>query len=244
MSPQALLLAVVTALAALGGAAQAGTFQISPTRVDLAARGTSGLIELTNTGTAPMRMQITANTWDQSAAGEILLARTTDLVVFPTLFSLAPGERRKVKVGVTVAPAARERTFRLIIEELPSPLSPAEVGLRVLTRMSVPVFQSPVRAVRVGEVAGATLVGEKLALEVENRGTVSVLLRDARVSGRDALGASIWSASVKGWYLLAAGRRRFELAVPTEVAARLASVAVEVTTDKDSWKRVVALGGD
>ena len=244
MSPRALLLVVVIALAAQARGALAGTFQISPTRVDLAARGTSGLLELTNTGATPLRMQITANTWDQATNGEILLARTSDLVVFPTLFSLAPGERRKVKVGVLVAPAARERSFRLIIEELPPPAAPSEIGLRVLTRMSVPVFQAPVRAVRAGEVAGAALVGETLALDVENRGTVSVLLREARVSGQDALGAPLWSAAVPGWYLLAAGRRRFSLAVPAELAPRLASVAIEITTDQGSWKRVVALGGD
>lgn len=234
---RALLLAVALGLCSAASAAEAGTFQISPTRIDLAARGASSLVVLTNTGNEPMRIQVSAFAWDQALDGEQVLGATRDLVVFPTLFAIAPGETRKVKVGITVAPQAQERTYRMVIEELPGPPLSGQMGLRVLTRMSVPIFQAPLRAGRAGAITNVALAKDRLRLDVENRGTVSVMLKAAQVTGKDAGGRVIWRGEAAGWYLLAGGKRRFELEVPADKAALLARVDVEAATDQETWKQ-------
>jgi fimbrial chaperone protein len=237
MSGRAFLLSVALVLSAVAADATAGTFQISPTRLDLAARGNSAIFTLTNTGALPVRLQAKGFAWDQSLTGEQVLSATQDLVVFPTLFTLASGETRKVKVGITVAPEVRERSYRLIVEELPAPASAAGTGLRVLTRMSMPIFQAPRRQVVAGVVSQVALRGELLAVEVQNRGTVNVMLQAARATCKDGRGDVVWQGEAAGWYLLAGGARAFELAVPAEKAARISSVEIEAVTDQGSWKR-------
>lgn len=229
-----------------GGAAtaEAGTFQISPTRVDLEARGSSSILTLSNTGVEAVRLQVRVYAWTQSPSGEQVLTEARDLVVFPTLFSLAPKESRKVKVGITIPQDARQRTYRLIVEELPPTAAGMQSGLRVLTRMSVPIFQAPLREVRSGVVAEVKLRSGVLAINVENRGTVSVMLRAAKALGRDAAGREVWSGEAAGWYLLAGGRRAFELQVPSEEAARISSVEVEALTEKETWTRRVKVSED
>lgn len=237
MAARALLLASVLALGVLSTDAAAGTFQISPTRLDLAARGKSAIFTLTNTGTMPVRLQAKGFAWDQSLTGEQVLSATQDLVVFPTLFTLGPGETRKVKVGITVAPEARERSYRLIVEELPAPARTEGTGLRVLTRMSMPIFQPPLRQVVAGVVSQVALRGGHLAIEVQNRGTVNVMLQAARATGKDASGAVVWRGEAAGWYLLAGGARAFDLEVPAEKVAKISSVEVEAVTDQGAWKQ-------
>ncbi len=237
-----LLIAATIGLASAASAAGAGTLQVSPTRIDLAARQQSGLLTLTNTGAEAVRIEVTAFTWDQSADGQIVLGETNDLVVFPTLFALAPGETRRVKMGVTAAAGARERSYRVIVAELPPPT--ADISeVRVLTHMSIPVFQAPRTTARAGGIDGVALAGGRLTLSVENRGTVHVMLKSAQIAGKDAAGRTIWNGQAPGWYLLAGGRRAFDLAVPADVEARIASVEIEAITDDNTWSQVVLLAG-
>jgi fimbrial chaperone protein len=230
-------------LVGVTASSEAGTFQISPTRLDLAARGSSALVTLTNTGVEPVRLQAKVFSWDQAPDGEQRLTSASELVVFPTLFTLAPGETRKVKVGITAAPQARERTFRLIVEELPASTAQETTGLRVLTRMSVPVFQAPLRKTTAGEISRIELRGTRLAVDVQNRGTTSVMLKAARAIGKDAGGRVVWKGEATGWYLLAGGVRSFELDVPLDQAASISTVEVEADTDTGVWKKLVQVGG-
>lgn len=232
--------ALIAAALIAAAPAAAGTFQISPTRLELPSKGSSAVVTLTNTDVEAVRLQAKVFAWSQSPSGEQELVAAPDLVVFPTLFTLAPGESRRVKVGITVGPQARERTYRLFLEELPPPASRG-VGLRVLTRLSVPIFQAPLREVRAGAISRVAMVGGKLGIDVRNQGTVSVMLKSARAVATDAAGAVVWQGEASGWYLLAGGLRTFELEVPAEQAARVAAVEVEALTDQGGWKQRVAL---
>lgn len=140
-----------------------------------------------------------------------------------------------------MAPQARERTYRIFLEELPPPASSKVAGLRVLTRMSVPIFQAPLREVRAGAVSRVEMKAGKLGIDVRNQGTVSVMLKGARAVAKDAGGAVVWKGEASGWYLLAGGLRTFELEVPAEQAARITAVDVEAMTDQGDWKRRVEL---
>lgn len=241
MMTRPLLVALVIWLGGLA-TAEAGTFQISPTRIDLAARNSSSIVSLINTGVEQVRLQVKVFAWDQSPSGEQVLTEARDLVVFPTLFSLAPNESRKVKVGITIPQDARQRTYRLFVEELPPSNAALQRGLRVLTRMSVPIFQAPLREVRSGAVTGVALRDGALAIDVENRGTVSVMLRAAKATCRDIAGRQIWSGEAPGWYLLAGGRRAFSLTIPVDKLAKVTTVEVDAVTDQETWSRRIIVG--
>jgi fimbrial chaperone protein len=240
-------------------AQSASQFELSPTRLELGARGSSALLELTNKSAAPMRVQVSGLAWDQSPSGQQLLTPTGELVVFPTLFELAPGEARKVKVGILVEPRLRERTYRLVLRELPPPVSRRKPqAVTVITQLSVPIFQQPLRATTSGppgEIAQIGRRGHHIVFDVHNRGTTSVMLKSAKAICRDARGRVVWQGEAAGWYLLAGGKRSFELEIPVESPARtvpadqvwqavpaalveqITSVEVEAETDQGTWRQ-------
>src|SRR5512137_2414573 len=109
-------IAAVAGLAALLAlsSAGAGTFTISPLRVDFA--GTAGTAALTvrNEEAAPVVVQAEGLAWSQDG-GTDALQPTRDLLVSPAVFTLAPGGSQLVRVALRRTPdAARELAYRMV----------------------------------------------------------------------------------------------------------------------------------
>ena len=116
----ALVVALLGALVVVGpGRAHAARFQVQPTRVDLAGTHHVGSLAVTNRSTEEVRFQITAMAWTESEDGTTGLTPTDELVVYPSLFTLAPGDSRSVRVTSMASPGAREVPYRIFVEELP-----------------------------------------------------------------------------------------------------------------------------
>jgi len=136
-APAAALLCCLLATAAPG---RCDALEISPVRLDIAARGTA-IVTLRNNGAAPVSIQAEAFDWRQDAGGADRLEPTRDLLVVPPLFTLAPGEDQLVRVAFVGQAAETERPFRLVFAELPPPQPVAlPRGLAVRLRLSIPAF--------------------------------------------------------------------------------------------------------
>jgi fimbrial chaperone protein len=136
------LLSLGWLLAAAGGA-HAADLQVAPISVQFKAREQGQPFWLSNTGTAPLRAQIRVQRWSQ-ADGADKLEPATDLVASPPTVEVLPGQRQLVRiVRPQPQPAPVERTYRLIVDELPSAAANAPAGLQFLLRYSVPVFIAP-----------------------------------------------------------------------------------------------------
>jgi fimbrial chaperone protein len=211
---------------------RAATFTVTPVQVFLSARARSALLTLRNTSGEAMRFQLSVFAWDQAPTGEIQLAPTRDIVFYPPLLVLAPGEERIVRLGAATPAAAVEKTYRIFVEELPprerAAGPPGQV--RVLTRVGIPIFIEPTRAVPGGAIEGAVLREGRLAFELHNPGTVHLVAQHVRVVGYGAAGEPVVDGTLEGWYVLAGGRRRFELELPKDRCPRVRSVAIEVRT--------------
>ena len=171
------------------------------------------MLGIRNESAEVLRFQLSVFTWAQSPKGEMQLAPTTDIVFFPALLSLTPGEERKIRVGTTVPGGPVERSYRIFVEELP-PAGKSKGGkteVRVLTRMGIPIFLEPAAAApatMAGRIEPKNLRGEKISFEVKNTGTVHFTVRQARVLGLGAAKENLFERSVPGWYVLAAGGSR------------------------------------
>ena len=155
------------------------------------------------------------------------LEPTEDIVFFPTLLTLKPKETRRVRVGSATAQDVREKTYRIFVEELPPTIATAGAGVRVLTKMGIPIFVRPVK-----EVATATLNDLRqqegaLRFTLTNAGTVHIVPQSIKVRGL-AGSNTAFDRELEGWYVLAGGRREFELAFPKNACAQVTSIVVDI----------------
>jgi fimbrial chaperone protein len=221
----------LTLLASLVGGpapATASSFTVNPTQIHLGGRTTTALLTLRNEDATPLRFQLSVFKWDQDVGGEIQLQPTEDIVFFPALLTLAPGEERRIRVGAATAFGPVERTYRIYIEELPPESANDQGAVRMLTKMGVPIFLRPLKPVAEAGLEGLHLAGGRLSFRIRNAGTVHFVPEMVRVRAFGPTNELVFDRQLDGWYILAGGMRGYNLPVSEAECARLRSIAVEV----------------
>ena len=223
----------------------ASSFRVTPIRVDLNSRASSSLMTLTNESQDELRFQISAFEWSQAeGTGEMNLTPTKDIVFFPALLTVKPGEDRKVRVGTTVKSGDVEKTYRIFFEELPpltTPETTTGAEVKIITKLGVPIFVEPAKALVVGEINNASMSAGKLAFDVKNDGNVHFLARSVKVIGLDATGKPVVEKQREGWYVLRGGTRRYDLEFKPEECRAVKTVRITVDTDMVTPKPEAAL---
>ena len=175
------------------GAAQAGAFRVSPVRVSLTPRAKSQILTLHNRSAEPLRFQVNAFAWKQSRRGAIQLQPTKDIIVFPTMLKISPGDRRIIRVGTVASFGKVEKNYRIFVTELP-PLrrsgKTVKNAVQVLTRMGIPVFLQAARPVVKARIERLAVRKGRVSLNLRNAGTAHFRSRGVRLVGRGALGAA------------------------------------------------------
>lgn len=220
---------------ALTSAAQAGTFSVTPTLIKLDEDHRSVLLTISNQGDTPQRFEVTIAEWDESEQGVMLLAPTQHLVVYPTLLSVQPGTSRNLRVGSAVDGATTEGSYRMLISELPSLNDDGTTGVKVLTRVSVPVFQEPDKATARIKVEAFTVADGLLSITLANDGRAHVMVSQLNAVLRDRSGSELARSEVRGWYVLPGNRRRFDLELPPIDCATIHLVDVTVVSNDGTW---------
>ncbi|HVV81427.1 MAG TPA: fimbria/pilus periplasmic chaperone [Kofleriaceae bacterium] len=236
------LLVLVACLLATAGTARATEFQVQPTRIDLAGKQQVGSVTVTNRGNEPVRLEVSAMSWSEDENGKMTLVPTKDLIIFPTLLTIAAGADREVRVATTVKRGGREVAYRIIVAELAPLAAPGASGaghVTMLTKMSIPVFLPPTKETVNGSVSAA-LAADGLALDIRNSGSVHVRVTKLRVVGEGPSGV-VFDQSLTGWYVLAGGRRHYALPVTAADKAKLSRIRVEAVTDRATWTTAVEL---
>jgi fimbrial chaperone protein len=212
----------------------ASAYKVTPIQVVLSGKTSSALLTLTNESPETLRFQLSAFAWSQSPQGEMQLAPTDEVLFFPVLLSIGPGEERKVRVGATARAGSIQKTYRIFFEELPPPARPeAEVGsqVRLLTKMGIPIFLNPASPASVPKLESLAVGSEKVSFRLRNAGNAHFMAQLVRVTGVDARGEKTFERDLAGWYVLAGGERLFETGMSAEDCQRTRSVAVEVQTE-------------
>jgi fimbrial chaperone protein len=206
------LTAFAGALAALAccTAALAGSFGVSPTRVDLDRGAKSAIVEVMNDDDVKLSFQAKLFEWRQAADGKDEYVESQDLIYFPQLFTVAAKTKRVIRVGIKAPATDVEKAYRLFVEETPEPAREGAAGpqVRVVLRFGVPVFVAPQAPVRKAEAEGVEVARGKALLGIRNLGNQSVRFETFRIMrGEETVGEA------SGWYVLAGARRTFEIAV-------------------------------
>jgi len=166
--------------------AYAGTFTISPLRVDFADATGTAVLTVRNGDAKPVVVQAQGLAWSQEG-GQDALTPSRDLLVSPAVFTLPAGGSQLVRVALrrNVDPA-RELTYRLLLQEVPQEASPDFNGLQIVLRLSVPVFVEPL-APATPQIAWAAARGTdgKLSLSARNDGSAHARIHGFSVKTAD-----------------------------------------------------------
>jgi fimbrial chaperone protein len=172
MRRYAAIASVLASAAAFGlPPASAGSFNISPLRMELSQQATTAALTVRNEDTAPVIVQAEAFAWSQGSGGDQLEA-TRDLLVSPVVFTLPPKGSQLVRVALRrPADPRRELSYRLTLLEVPPQASPDFTGLTVALKLSLPVFVAAL-APEPAELAWSATrdAGGKLVLHAANDG--------------------------------------------------------------------------
>lgn len=164
-----------------------------------------------------------------------MLKPTRDVLFFPSLLEIPPGETKRVRVATTARPGRVERSYRLIVEEFPRTPMPGTV--LVLTRLSIPVFVQPAKP-EPRPALETKLEDGRLVVSVTNPGNAAYKLDSVRVVARSASGEVVFEQSIRGWYVLAKGLRRYAIELPQQTCTEIAALDASARTDAGSANSV------
>ena len=151
--------------------ARGSSFEVSPIRVTFQPNESTTLMTVRNDGQERLRLQVSVMAWDQNKQGEMVLTPTDDIIFYPNLLTVDAGAQRNLRLGTSNVVVTKERTYRIFVEELPSNQKFQTTGVRVVTKMSIPIFIKPTKADVRNSIDRIALQGSDLSFDVTNRGT-------------------------------------------------------------------------
>lgn len=98
-------------------------------------------LTLTNRSSEPVKMQVRVYAWSQ-VDGKDVLAPTTDLMASPAIISMAPGVNGKIRLRRV----GKGHNFRVLLTELPKPVSEGATAVGFRLEYSLPYLFEPVAA--------------------------------------------------------------------------------------------------
>jgi fimbrial chaperone protein len=247
MSPAKLKLFATLALAAatlLSSAlpASAGAFNVKPIRVFLSKDGGSTVVTIENQDQNPLRLQVRAYAWTNDSHGQPVLVPTDDLVVFPTLVDINPMEHRSIRIGYSGSAGAKELTYRVALDEMPSIESQLNKshapGLQVRTRVTIPVFFTPLVSTPKAQLASVNLDHGTLHGRVSNDGNIHATVSTVDIAARDASGAKVFEKQISGWYVLAGEDWDFQTNLG-RACGKAKTISVTVQSDIGRFERTL-----
>lgn len=206
--------------------AMAGSISVAPTTIDVPADGLA-VFYVVNRGGEPAMVQVEPFDWSQSQ-GRDQLSESSTLEVSPPMAKLAPGERQLVRLRAPRS-GASERSYRLMVSELPDPAGDSAQAVQVLLRFSVPVFtRAPAGAVP--ELAWQLQrQPDGIHLSVRNEGTMHAkLLRVVLANGDRTIDVAAHTLA----YVLPGGTRDWH--VPDVAWKAGAAITLETWADGGS----------
>ena len=210
----------------------ASSFQVNPIRITLTPQGSSSLLAVRNDGNERLRLQVDFYAWDQSKQGEMILNPTDDLVVYPSLLTVDAGNERNVRVGTKSPVVSKEKSYRIFFEELPPATKRVDSGIRILTRIGVPIFVQPQRPKPHALIENLGVHKSEILFEVINPGNVHFIPRAIRIKGTDSTGINALERNLDPWYILAGGSRQYRLEISPSDCSKIKDLTLEVELEE------------
>jgi fimbrial chaperone protein len=187
--------------------AQTQELSVQPVNIFLAPGQKATSLSVTNTGKSETGIQIRTFDWNQKGDDDQLVASQI-VVASPPLITIAPGSTQVVRLILRQAPRDQEATYRILLDQLPPP--PEAGVVRVVLRMSIPIFAMPVaRAAPRLRFHVEPVSGGGIDLVGVNDGLSHEALRDIVLTTGD--GHQLKAAAKGSPYILAGSTRHWHI---------------------------------
>jgi len=210
----------------------AGEWKVTPIRIELDKNAKSGVVTIVNEGTEKLNVQMKAFEWTQDAEGKDVYTETEDIIFFPKIMTIEKQEERILRAGIKIPAVAKEKTYRLFVEEIPEPRKSEGINVAIAIRFGVPIFVKPIKAEAKGEIQKVELTKGVVSATVKNTGNVHFMINSLSVRGKNDKGEEIFVKDINGWYLLSDASRIYSAEVPQEICKDVSTIDVQVVTDK------------
>ncbi len=228
--PAIICLFVFTAL--LPESTFSANLSISPTRVFFDGQRKIDLLTLKNASEEELIVQLRAYKWEQDKEGKDVYIPTKDLIFFPKIFKIQKDEKKIIRLGTTFPLGRLEKTYRLYIEEVPGPRTVETTTVRILLRIGVPVFISPLKTETKAAIEKAALIKGRLFITLKNQGNSHFIIKTVKVNGTDAGGKETFNTEIGGWYLLGGNSKVFTIDLPADTCPDTKTLNIDINTDK------------
>jgi fimbrial chaperone protein len=232
MRPQAVIQCAVTLVGLVSATFVLGLWctvaqalTISPVLVELSPDRRITSITLSNPADHPVSFQTQTLAWSQSDGTDVY-TDSDELIVVPPIAEIGAGASQIFRVTLRAAPAAQERAYRLIFEDVTDVVTTAhsanEMTIDIRVNHSLPVFiaaPGKTRAQpRLSSCAGLGPVPTtpSLCVRVDNEGNHYLQIKSLTVAGTD------WRKDLNsGARVLAGAWRQWTFDVPPHAAGDL-----------------------
>ncbi len=231
-------LALASLLAAPAAGRSSG-ITVSPMELELGAGAQSTAVTLRNDSPAPITFQVRGAAWRQDDEGLDHYEPAAELVFFPRLLTIAPGQQAVVRVGTRQASTAVEKSFRLFLEQqAPPPGSaegaPAPAGgaqVRFLLSIGLPLFVRPLQPTAGLAMEALSAANGKAHGRIRNTGNSHLRIDAIQMRWEDVQGGAMGAQRWEGRYLLAGTRHAFALPLPASACGKAGRLRLQATVE-------------
>lgn len=219
--------------------AEGGSFGVAPIRVELDRTTRTGQVTVSNDDTRRLGFQVKLMAWTQDEQGVDAYAESSELIFFPQIMTIEPGDKRVIRIGSRGGDPTKEKAYRLFIEELQDPAAAEARGAQVavVLRFGVPVFVNPSVGTASPEFVMATLARGKIEVRIRNTGARHVRFEQVSVrAGSEVLGTT------GGWYVFPGSTRAFEIPIPADKCRTSGQLEIGASVEGREIKHAVEAG--
>ena len=196
-------------------AAIAGTFNVSPVKINLFKNSSTAIITVSNAGNSDTTIQLQTMRWIQDGEGD-KLQPSREIVATPQIFSIKAGATQLIRVGMVTKPdTVNEIAYRLVLDEIPSPPEPGFKGLQVALKISLPIFVQPLsKSSPELDFSWVQTPDKKIRVSIVNHGSAHVQILRTKISD-ESDEKLVFFSQEKSLYILPGQSRYLEFA-PTD----------------------------
>jgi fimbrial chaperone protein len=178
---------LVLLIAASATPALCGTFTVSPVRIQVSASRPNAILQVANRDDDPVTLQAHVVAWSFEGQKDIYVDND-EVMLNPPIAVVGAHQTQAIRLGLRrLNDSAQERSYRLILEEVPRPAKPGFVGVRTIVKISIPIFASPKTAIapRLGWQA-VKMSDSRVKLIATNHGSAHIQIKSLNVTGADS----------------------------------------------------------